>query len=103
MDTLKISNDAKRKCSVALVEAVDNAVFHSHGGIKSYPIEIKISCLGRKTVMEVKDMGKGFDIKKVPEPSLYQINGRGIFIVKRLMKNVEYTKNTLKVTYEERN
>ena len=103
LDKLEMPERMRQKCVLALVEAVDNAIFHAHKNDESIPIDIKVSYGEKKAVLEVKDKGEGFDIDEVPVPSLDQINGRGIFIVKKLMKKVEYKNNTLRMTYEERN
>lgn len=99
LKSLNLPSKIENKCSVALVEAIDNAIFHAHNGDETKPINISVSNSRKKVKIEVKDNGKGFDIDSVPFPNLYQINGRGLFIVKKLMSKVEYKNNTLEMWY----
>ncbi len=87
-----------RKLTLCLVEAFDNAVFHAHGGKEKKSVGIKIEIGGRQIVLEVKDEGKGFNLKKIKDPELCQVNGRGIYIIRSLMDKVEYKRNTLKMS-----
>ena len=91
----KISKEAEDKISLAVLEAVSNAIFHGNklDYHKSVTIHFKlskncISCL-------IKDEGDGFDILCVPDPTLPEniekINGRGLFLMKHLADSVEYS------------
>lgn len=89
-----------RRCQLALVEAVTNAIIHAHKGDAGKQIGVRVQVGGNGIVMEVKDDGRGFQLGSIPEPKLDQIGGRGLFIIKRLMKKVEYKDNVLRMTYE---
>lgn len=89
-----------RRCRLALVEAVTNAIIHAHKCDAGKEIGVRIRIVKSGIVMEVKDCGGGFELKKVPRPELDQIGGRGLFIIKKLMKKVEYKDNILRMTYE---
>jgi len=45
-------------------------------------------------VIEVSDQGTGFDFEKAPEPEFDQHpeSGYGLYIIRRMMDEVEYTK-----------
>ena len=98
--SLTLTEEAKRHLNISLIEAVDNAIFHAHHKDPGKEIEIKITTNAKTVTVEVKDEGKGFDLEKVPIPSIDQINGRGIFIIKSLMKEVGYKNNKLRMVYE---
>jgi serine/threonine-protein kinase RsbW len=91
---------AARACAYAMVEAVNNAIFHAHKCVMDKVIDIHILVGEKRVVMEVGDRGGGFDLDAVPKPSIDQIRGRGIFIIKSLMERVEYKKNILRMIYE---
>lgn len=101
IDSLRVSRDLKRKMSMAVIEAVDNAIFHGNGGRRGEPVGIKIIKNGTKVTVEVKDNGKGFDIDKVRIPELISTNGRGILIIKSVTNEVKYKKGTLTMVFKE--
>jgi len=100
VESLPTGTLAKRRISMAIVEAFNNAVFHAHSGRKELFVGVAIKVSGDRTVVEIKDDGKGFDIGKVKEPDIYQMSGRGIFIIKNIMKKVSYEKGRLIMTYQ---
>lgn len=97
---LKLPIETASKCSSALIEGIDNAIFHAHKKDYDKLIDIAIEVSGRKVVMGVKDRGNGFDLKKIPKPKIDQTHGRGLFIIKSLMDRVEYKNNTLRMWFE---
>ena len=91
----KISKEAEAKISLAVLEAVNNAIFHGNklDFHKSVTIRFKVSksCIS----CVIKDEGDGFDVLCVPDPTLPEniekINGRGLFLMKHLADSVEYS------------
>ncbi|MFH1830333.1 MAG: ATP-binding protein [Pseudomonadota bacterium] len=75
-------------CSMALVEAVDNAVIHAHKRKKSLPIKIAFSVNQKEVVMDVVDMGSGISQLNPPEPDAMSCHGRGLFVINRAMTSV---------------
>ena len=47
--------------------------------------------------IEVEDEGEGFDIKTIKDPDLLNERGRGIYIVRKLVKTLEYMNDGKKV------
>lgn len=75
-------------CSMALVEAVDNAIFHAHGNRKSMPIRIAMSHVDGRVVIDVVDRGRGIGELVRREPELEAKSGRGLHIIRSSMTRV---------------
>ena len=71
---------------VAVSEACTNAIKHSYD--KS--VNIIYTILENGLDIEIRDNGKGYDVKSIDEPDLTQPreNGLGLFIIKTLMDDV---------------
>lgn len=97
IESTKLPISIKNRCAYALIEAVDNAIFHAHAGDVKKNIEIKILVGPSSVTLEVKDQGKGFNLDEVKNPELSATHGRGLLIIKGLMDDVSYESNTLKM------
>lgn len=83
------------KVELALQEALNNAVLHASGADPKK--KVVVCCLCDETkgmLLVVRDHGPGFDPKKIPDPTkaenLYASHGRGIFLMRQLMDDVEF-------------
>jgi serine/threonine-protein kinase RsbW len=51
--------------------------------------------------ISVKDQGKGFDYKNIPDPTapenIENINGRGVFLMEKLSDSIDFFENGSKV------
>ncbi len=87
---------------MALREALANAVLH---GCKCDPRKkIECSVTGDQEqgiLIVVSDPGDGFDPTQIPSPTdgqnLFSDHGRGIFLISRLMDEVQYERNGAKI------
>lgn len=79
--------EAIEDIKVAVGEACNNAVIHSHS---EATFEITYKVMDQEFVCEVTDSGNGFDLNEYHEPDLGDPkgNGLGIFIMKSLMDDV---------------
>ena len=86
------------KCSlnvrVALAEAISNAILRGNGEAKDKHVRVKAVVSDDRVVFDVVDEGPGFDLdEERPDPTspehLEQEDGRGLFLMRRLMDNVE--------------
>jgi serine/threonine-protein kinase RsbW len=86
------------KCSlnirVALAEAISNAILRGNGEAKDKQVRVRAVVSDDKVVFDVVDEGPGFDLDEDrPDPTtpehLEQEDGRGLFLMKRLMDDVE--------------
>ena len=88
----------RRQCTlnvpVALTEALSNAILRGNGEGSDKHVRIRASMDEKALVMEVADEGSGFDLEAStndptsPENILRE-DGRGLFIMRRLMDRVE--------------
>jgi anti-sigma regulatory factor (Ser/Thr protein kinase) len=76
-------------CSLALIEAVDNAIFHAHRRRRSIPIQVSLSVNECEVVLEVVDRGSGIGHPLLPPPDSMVTHGRGLFLIRSLMAHVE--------------
>jgi serine/threonine-protein kinase RsbW len=80
---------------LALQEALMNAILH---GNRNDPQKFVRLCVaieeGGGILIVVKDSGPGFDLKKVPDPTMgeniYREGGRGVYLIQQLMDEVQY-------------
>jgi serine/threonine-protein kinase RsbW len=87
-----------QKCSlnvrVALAEAISNAILRGNGDGANKHVRIKAVVHDHAVVFDVVDEGPGFDLgADRPDPTspdnLENEDGRGLFLMRRLMDNVE--------------
>lgn len=80
---------------LALQEALANAVVHGAHGDAKKTVECRVACDDvHGMLVIVADPGDGFDPAAVANPllaeNLYSNHGRGIFLINRLMDQVEF-------------
>jgi len=73
---------------IATLEAANNAILHGNKLDESKSVEIDWFTEKEQLHIVVKDYGKGFDYKNIPDPTapenIENINGRGIFLMDKL-------------------
>ncbi len=91
-ERLGLSEDEIDDISIAVTEAVNNAITHGNKNIESKAIEISYKNEKEKIIIYVKDNGGGFEIDKISDPrvneNLLKDSGRGILIMRSLMDDV---------------
>ena len=94
---------AAQECTLALIEAVDNAIFHAHGRRSSLPIRISVSVSAAAISIEVSDRGDGIGRTVEYDPDSMIAHGRGLFLIREIMDNVESRvrggRHTLRMRY----
>lgn len=79
---------------VGVTEALANAVLYGNRGDPRKSVHVDVSLSPDRVVVCVADEGAGFDPEHVPDPTLpanlESSGGRGIFLLRRLMDQVEY-------------
>lgn len=84
---------AQQAVSLALIEAVDNAIFHAHRRRAETPIGIALSVGAKCICVEVEDQGGGFNEDETQLVSELATHGRGLFIMRQAMHRVERETN----------
>ena len=89
-----VGEEAAFGIDMAVREAVTNAMVHGNQEDEAKTVEVTLSCLERALEIEIKDQGEGFDPTTVPDPTdpanLLKTSGRGIFLMRTFMDEVEW-------------
>lgn len=92
---------------LALREALANAVIHGNRQDPAKKVEVRCFCQpDRGMLLVVEDEGSGFDPKEVPDPTqaqrLFETHGRGLFLIRRTMDRVRFSRSGRRVTMVKR-
>ena len=104
-DAAATVNDFMRNCGVsdesafgiemAVREAVTNAMVHGNQEDEAKSVEVIFNCHENELEVEIRDQGEGFDPAHVPDPTdpenLMKTSGRGIFLMRTFMDEIEWT------------
>ena len=79
---------------VALTEALSNAILRGNGDDTAKSVRVLAEVTTVRLVLEVRDEGCGFDLEACTEDpttpeNLVREDGRGLFLMRRLMDHVE--------------
>lgn len=92
-----ISAEVAANIFMAVTEAAKNAMVFGNHSSHDLPVDIYLSKESGHIVATVEDQGTGFDFSAVPDPTapenIKKITGRGIYLIKNLADEVEFTKN----------
>jgi serine/threonine-protein kinase RsbW len=88
-------NEDVGNVQLALQEALMNAILHGSHSDPGKRVRVSVAIEeGATVIIVVKDSGAGFDPNKIPDPTLgdniYRDRGRGVFLIRQLMDEVEY-------------
>lgn len=97
-DEFNINNTYFGNILVALTEAVENAMKHGNNNDPAKQVQIVFSSDPEGLSFMIKDEGKGFDLNSIPDPTdlnidAEEIKGRGIFLIRNLADEVNFTHN----------
>ena len=102
------------KCSlnvrVALAEELSNAILRGNNQMPGKHVRVRATVSDEKVVFDIVDEGTGFDLNEDrPDPTLPENllneDGRGLFLMHRLMDNVEQFRdngNVIRLTLKRR-
>jgi serine/threonine-protein kinase RsbW len=94
-----MDDDIYGNIMIAVTEAVNNAIKHGNSGNSSKNVLLSLSLLEDKGLIKFKieDEGQGFDYHNLPDPTapenLEKPGGRGIFLMKHLSDEVNFSEN----------
>jgi serine/threonine-protein kinase RsbW len=90
---IKIPEERFINFQIAVSEALINCIVHGNKEDKNKFVTVKIENLKDALKIYIQDKGSGFDFCDIPDPTdisnLYKEHGRGIFIIKSLVDNLE--------------
>jgi serine/threonine-protein kinase RsbW len=79
---------------VGVAEALANAMIYGNGGDPDKRVRVEVELSSQAVALQVHDEGEGFDAQVVPDPTLPEnlegTGGRGIFLIRELMDEVQY-------------
>lgn len=91
---LDLTDEVYGNVLVATMEATNNAIVHGNKSDPNKQVQLEIIKNEEVLVIKIKDQGNGFDYSHVPDPTapenLEKINGRGIFLMKRLSDDIMF-------------
>ncbi len=96
LSTLPIDIDDKElfKIKLCLEEALCNAVKHGNKLRPDLYAKMAIEYTEDRLVIRIEDQGSGFDFANLPDPTKKENaekpSGRGIFLIKKFMDEVEF-------------
>ncbi|MBN2119735.1 MAG: ATP-binding protein [Candidatus Omnitrophica bacterium] len=92
---LGISSEQFFNIRLSLEEALVNAIKYGNKMDPQLFVDVVVESQGDKLIIIVKDKGQGFDFDNVLDPTkvenLEKTSGRGIFLIKNLMDEVEFS------------
>ena len=96
-DTFHIEDDIYGNIMVAVTEAVNNAIRHGNKFDKDKNVFLSLFVDQDRVKFEIEDEGTGFDYTNLIDPTapenLENRGGRGIFLIRHLADEVEFTKD----------
>jgi serine/threonine-protein kinase RsbW len=89
-----MDDDSINSLMIAITEAANNAILHGNESNPAKMVKVVSTLSDKHLIVSITDEGKGFDPSKVPDPlapeNLLKTSGRGVFLMKEIMKSVEY-------------
>ena len=89
-----VSDELSFGIEMAVRESVTNAMVHGNQEDESKSVEVIFNCHDDELEIEVRDQGEGFDPGSVPDPTnaenLLKTSGRGIFLMRTFMDEIEW-------------
>ena len=101
---LDINEDIYGNIMVAATESVSNAIIHGNKNDTSKNVFVELCVDGKKLLLLVTDEGEGYEYEKLPDPTapenIAKPGGRGIFLMKNLCDEIEFSDNGRAVKME---
>lgn len=92
---MRFSEEERDSLAIAVTEIVGNAIVHGNKKNKNKKVTVDFEYRDNKITVLIQDEGKGFNEKEVANPlepeNLLKESGRGIFIVRALMDQVDFS------------
>ena len=93
--TYELGEDYYGNILVAVTEAVNNAIYHGNKADHGKKVHVGFKTNASSVSFSVRDEGSGFDFNNLADPTdpanLEKPSGRGIFLMRHLADDVEFT------------
>ena len=100
-EKFNLEDDIYGNIMIAVTESVNNAIKHGNQSNKDKNVSLQLICDDNHIKFIVDDEGKGFDYNNLPDPTapenIEKPGGRGIFLMKHLADEVDFTNNGARV------
>ena len=96
LETLGIDKSLIADIAISATELINNAILHGNGGDTSKHVKIRLEVENKTVIVDIVDQGEGFDPTVIPDPlaeeNLLKEVGRGIFIARSLVDELQFDK-----------
>jgi len=96
-EKFNLDDDIYGNIMIAVTESVNNAIMHGNKNDRTKNVTLSLSLNDNVINFKIKDEGKGFDFQNLPDPTspenIDKPSGRGIFLMKHLSDEVNFSKN----------
>ena len=96
-DRFNLDDDIYGNIMIAVTESVNNAIMHGNKNDRTKNVTLSLSLNANVINFIIKDEGVGFDFQNLPDPTspenLDKPSGRGIFLMKHLSDEVNFSNN----------
>jgi len=93
-ENLHLDDTQMNQLTSSVAEASSNCIVHGNKSDESKIIEVEIVIDDKNIMVKLKDEGSGFEVDKVPDPTLpeniLKDSGRGIHIMKSFLTELKY-------------
>ena len=97
----KLDDSALFDIRLCVEEVVRNAITHGNNNDKGLKVLVSYWLEGDSLIIEIEDEGRGFDLGKVPDPTIGENimkgSGRGVYLVRKLIDKMEFNDKGNKV------
>ena len=96
-EKFNLNDDIYGNIMIAVTESVNNAIMHGNKNDRSKNVTLSLSLKSNTINFTICDEGIGFDFQNLPDPTspenLDKPSGRGIFLMKHLSDEVNFSNN----------
>ena len=96
-EKFNLNDDIYGNIMIAVTESVNNAIMHGNKNDRSKNVTLSLSLNSNTINFTICDEGIGFDFQNLPDPTspenLDKPSGRGIFLMKHLSDEVNFSNN----------
>jgi len=101
-DRYNITNNYFGNISIAVMEAIDNAIIHGNDNNIEKKVRLGFELKPGEMIFEIDDDGGGFDVNKIGDPTDIEDEktkdiGRGLFIIRSLADEVRFNEKGNKI------